>query len=309
MSTVAQCSMPISNLGEMLCPGVCVEIIEEGQAAEETTLPSGRTMEQTNNIEALHQMNPEEYPVLYKALYSYKGALLHRLEQLIEYRREHGKSWVFASVGYLVGRYGGSCTTWQTNREYLSAVGLMNIRKPTKKTTSRPLQDSIQRAGKGRQAVIWYTIPDYTPERLARAERTAARFKAKGINRKGLTKQGLIIAVGPKEANKAVIDGRSRSERDRAAEYEIVRQIQMAISRKGYAMKEQVIKRSTKRIKTAFKLDYIEALCLIRHIWANRNKRLLSMAGARYHRPTRAEKERLNLKDNGWIITVEGEVF
>lgn len=301
--------MSISDLGEMLCARICTPRQQERQTAEETALPSRRTMDQIDNIEALHQMNPEEYPALYKALFSYKRALLHRLEQLIKYRQEQGKAWVFASVEYLVGRYGGSCTTWQTNREYLSAVGLMNIRKPTKKTTSRALQDSIQRAGKGRQAVIWYTIPDYTPERLARAEKAAARFKAKGINRKGLTKQGLIIAVGPKEANKAVIDGRSRSERDRAAEYEIIRQIQMAISRKGYAMKEQVIKRSTKRIKTAYKLDYIEALYLISRIWANRNKRLLSMAGARYHRPTRAEKERFNLKDNGWIITVEGEVF
>ena len=266
-------------------------------------------MERDDNIEALHQMNPEGYPVLYKALYSYKGALLHRLEQLIEYRREKGKAWVFASVDYLVSRYGGSCTTWQTNREYLSAVGLMRVRKPTKKTTAPTLKDSLQRAEKGRHAVIWYTIPDYTPERLARAEQAAERFKAKGINRKGLTKQGLIIAVGRKEANKAVIDGRSRSERDRAAEYEIIRQIKMAISRKGYAMKEQVIKRSTKRIKTAYKLDYIEAFYFIRQLWANRNKRLLSMVGVRYGRPTKAQKERFNLKGNGWIITAEEKVF
>lgn len=266
-------------------------------------------MEQIDNIEALHQMTPEEYPTLHKALFSYKRALLHRLEQLIEYRQEQGKTWVFASVGYLVGRYGGSCTTWQTNREYFSAVGLMRVRKPTKKTTAPALKDSFQRAGKGRQAVIWYTIPDYTPERLARAEQAAARFKAKGINRKGLTKQGIIIAMGRKEANKAVIDWRSRSDKDTAAEYEIVRQIKMAISRKGYAMKDHIITRSAKRIKTAFKLDFIEALYFLRQIWANRNRRLLSMAGARYHKPTRAEKERFNLKGDNWIITVEGKVF
>jgi len=248
-------------------------------------------------------MTQEECPALYKALYSYKKALLHRLEQLIEYRREKESEWVFASVAYLVGRYGGSCTTWQTNREYLSAVGLIRLRKPTEKTTAPALKDSFQRAEKGRQAVIWYTIPDYTPNRLAQAEQAAERFRQEGINRKGLTKQGIIIAVGRKEANKTVIDWRSRSGKDRAAEREIIRQIKMAISRKGYATKERVIERSAKRIKTICKLDYIEALYSIRQIWANRNRRILSMAGASYHRPTRAEKERFRLKDNGWIIT------
>lgn len=271
-------------------------------------------MERANSIKALHQITPEEYPVLHKALYSYKGALLHRLEQLIEYRREKMElckrgRWVFASVDYLVGRYGGSRTTWQTNREYLSAVGLIRIRKPSNKTTAPALKESVQRAKKGRQAVIWYTIPDYTPDLFKTAEQAAERFKAKGINRKGLTKQGLIIAVGQAQANKAVIDWRSRSKQDKAAEREIIRQIKMAISWKGYAMKENILKRSAKRTATANKVDFVEALYYVWNLWANRNKRLLSMAGARYHRPTRAEKERFNLKGDNWIITVEGEVF
>ena len=267
-------------------------------------------MERANSIEALHQITPEEYPVLHKALYSYKGALLHRLEQLIQLGENFPKwEWYPASVDKLIEKYSGSAATWQSNREYLAAIGLIKVRKPGKDTESKALQESARRAKEGRRAVNWYAIPDYTPDLFKTAEQAAERFKAKGINRKGLTKQGLIIAVGQAQANKAVIDWRSRSKQDKAAEREIIRQIKMAISRKGYAMKENILKRSAKRTATANKVDFVEALYYVRNLWANRNKRLLSMAGARYHRPTRTEKERFNLKGDNWIITVEGEVF
>ncbi len=268
-------------------------------------MPSRKRMEQTNNIEALHQMNPEEYPVLYRELIIRKGALLRRLEQIITFGNERfpGWPWFPASVDKLIEHYHGSASTWQTSKAYLVSVGLLKERRPTSKSWSKAMQESVRRAGKGRQAVLWYHVPDYTPELFRAAEQAAERYKAEGINRTGLTIQGAIIAQGKKKAQHDLVDYRTRSERDRAGEYEIIRQIQLAINRKGYATKEPVIKRSTKRIKTAFKLDYIEALCLIRHTWANRNKRLLSMAGVRYGRPTKAQKECFHLKGDGWIIT------
>ena len=129
-------------------------------------------MNQIDNLQALHQMTPEEYPVLYKALHNYNGALLHRLEQLHEVAREHAESkWVFASVDYLIARFGGSASTWQSNKAYLSDIGLIRTRKPGSKTLSSALQESKKRAGKGRKAVSWYHIPDYTPERLKSRQR------------------------------------------------------------------------------------------------------------------------------------------
>ncbi len=250
-------------------------------------------------------MTTEEYPVLHKALYSYKGALLHRLEQIITFGNERfpGWKWFPASVDKLIEQYHGSASTWQTGKAYLVTVGLLDERRPTSKSLSKAMRESVRRAGEGRQAVLWYHVPDYTPELFRAAEQAAERYKARGINRTGLTIQGAIIAQGKMKAQHDLVNYRTRSKRDRAGENEIIRQIKMAISRKGYALKEQVVKRSAKRIKTTYKLDYIGALCLIRHIWANRNKRLLSMVGVRYGRPTKEQKERFNLKGGGWIIT------
>lgn len=261
-------------------------------------------MERANSIEALNQLTPEEYPVLYKTLHSHKEALLHRLKQLI-YLGENFPAWEWypASVDKLIEKYGGSAATWQSNREYLAAIGLIKVRKPGKDTESKALQESARRAKKGHRAVNWYAIPDYTPELFKAAEQAAERFKANGVNRKGLTMQGVIIAIGEKQARKAVVDWRTRSAKDKAMEREIIRQIKIAVKRRGYGIKDNVLKRAAKVIATANKIEYIEAFYSVLNVWANRNKRLLSMAGMKYGRPTKEEKQRFKLKGNGWIIT------
>ncbi len=261
-------------------------------------------MERANSIEALNQITPEEYPVLYKALHSYKKALLHRLEQLIQFGDSFPEwEWYPASVDKLIEKYGGSASTWQSNREYLAAIGLVKVRKPGKNTASKALQESVRRAKEGRRAVNWYAIPDYTPELFKAAEQTAERFKSNGVNRKGLTMQGVIVAIGKKQAQKAVVDWRMRSARDKVMEREIIRQIKMTVKRKGYAIKDSILRRASKVTATKNKIDYIEAFYSVVNVWANRNKRLLSMAGMKYGRPNKEEKQRFKLKTNGWIIT------
>lgn len=249
-------------------------------------------------------MPPEAYPVLYKELYSYKGAMLRRLEQLIQLGQTFPSwKWFPASVEKLIAKYGGSASTWQSNREYWAAVGLVKVRKPGRGTTSKAMQESVRRAQEGRRAVNWYAIPDYTPALFQAAEQAAERFKASGVNRKALTVQGVIIAMGQKQAQKTVVDWRTRSARDRAIENEIVRQIKMAVKRKGYAEKDNVLRRAARITATKNKIDFIEAYCSVRNLWANRNKRLLFLAGMKYGRPTKDEKQRFRLKDNHWILT------
>ena len=129
-------------------------------------------------------MNPEAYPVLYKALYNYKGAMLRRLEQLVKLGQTFSNWKCFpASVEKLIANYGGSASTWQSNRAYWAAVGLVKVRKPGKGTTSKAMQESVRRAQEGRRAVNWYAIPDYTPALFQAAERAAERFKESSVNR------------------------------------------------------------------------------------------------------------------------------
>ena len=252
----------------------------------------------------IQALTPDEYPILYRELHIRKGALLQRLEQIIELG-DTFPGWPSypAAVDELIRRYRGSASTWHEAKAYFAALGLLEVRKPTTKSTSSAMQESVRRAGKGRRAVIWIRIPDYTPERLSKAESAAKRLKEKGVNRKGLNKQGLIVAVEREQANRIIIDGRTRSNKDKAAEFEIVRQMRISIRRKGYARKDEVIRRAAKRMASVCKLDRIEAFFFVQNVWANRNKRLLKMAGAKYKRPGKAEKERFKQKGNGWIIT------
>ena len=261
-------------------------------------------MERNDAIAALQKMNPEEYPTLYRELHIRKDALLRRLVQIIELgQRFPDWAWYPAAVEELIKQYRGSASTWQACKTYLVTVGLLEVRRPTGESMTKAMRESVKRAGKGRKTVLWYRVPDYTPERLQAAEQAAARYKAKGVNRTGLTIQGVIVAQGQDTAKKRLADWRKRSHKDRAAEYEIIRQIQIAIRRKGYATKDGIIQRAAKITARVEKVDFIEALYYVRRVWTNRNKRLLSRARAHYGRPTKQQKEQFHLKGNGWIIT------
>ena len=154
-------------------------------------------MERNDAIAVLQGLTPTEYPTLYRELYIRKGALLNRLIQIIEVGQSFpGWKWYPAAVEELIRRYRGSASTWQACKTYLVTVGLLEVRRPTGESMTKAMRESVKRAGKGRKAVLWYRVPDYTPERLQAAEQAVARYKAEGVNRTGLTIQGVIIAQG-----------------------------------------------------------------------------------------------------------------
>ena len=269
-------------------------------------------MDMSERIEALHRLSPTEYPMLYQELTSRKNALLRRLEQFIAFGEScfarfpewKERGWFPAATDKLIDAYGGSASTWQTYKNYFVLVGLLDQRRPTKKSTSGFMKESLRRAEQSHhRPVMWYRVPEYTPERLQAAEQAIQRHKAAGINRTNLTVQGAIIAHGREITKKRLVNWSSRSYSDKNAEQEIIRQIKMAVNRKGYALKDDVIRRAAQCTATREKTDLAEALCYIRNLWANRSKRLLSLAGMRYGKPTGEQKAQFRLKNSGWIIT------
>ena len=268
-----------------------------------------------DNLEILDTITKEEYPAMFDELHKYGRAMLRRLMQLIEYfysvrKEKHtatdnkGREWFFVSIDYLIFLYGGSAETWNEYTKYWAAIGLLFIIKPTEKSVWWPFKISVRQAANNhRRAVLHYHIPDYIPDVLEAAENKIKQFRAAGINRKGLSKDSIIEAMGQDAANRIFVDGRKKSRRGRNAEKWIKQEIIKQIELKGYALKDKALYAGARKIMRLCEMDLMEALCYVRRVWKNRSKYILDRIGCTHHRPTAAEKKLYHLCSNGWIIT------
>lgn len=270
-----------------------------------------------DNSETLNTIAAEEYPALFNALNKYRASLWRRLTMLIQYQQskkgaartdQKGRQWFFVSFAWLIAQYGGSAQSWSEAIHYLAAIGLLMIIKPTSKTFASAMVKSWERANEKKQrSVLWYHIPEFTPQILSVAEERIEQIQAAGINRAGLHKGGLIKSIGQEEANHVFIDGRGIGKREIIAEAGIRKSIKKQIQEKGYAMKEKAVKDGAKALRRSFhsELDLQEALWYTRQLWKNQSRYILKRLGCTYKRPTAKEKENFKLVGNGWIITMK----
>ena len=265
-----------------------------------------------DNIKIISEMGRECFPCLYHELSKYGGSLLKKLVNLIQAGEqtqnraiiERGKAWFFVSFSWLVAKNGGSLQSWCESLHYCAALGLIQIRTVTRKTLSPALQKSLNHITDAKhKPVNYYHIPAYTTAILEQAERKAQRFKEKGINRTGLTKGGVIEAIGQKHANAIYIDGRTKSKLERETEATIIRIMQEAITKHGYTLKGEILNKTAGALYRKYKMRWREMHLYAGGIWKNRSKALLSKAGAVYKRPTAEQKQVFSLQTNGWIIT------
>lgn len=268
----------------------------------------------TDNIKILITLDASLYPALYGRLYGHKGSYVARLCFLIRFMASRsnaaftdkaGREWFFISMRQMAAEAGGSLTTWNNFVHYCAAVGLLVILKPTKKTTSSAMKKSVTMAEKRKcKSVLWYHIPNYTPDILSAADETILSFNAQGINSSSLNKAAIIEALGQGAANHVYIDGRQKSRREKALERAIIEAIKNDIFQRGYTTKAIVMLEARKQIVSKRRMmKKAEAEKSFVRIWENRNKYLLFRAGASYHRPTKKEKQLYSLSGNGWIIT------
>lgn len=199
---------------------------------------------------------------------------------------DDGSAWYALPLNYLVAQYGGSKRTWQGSITLAVSIGLLRKIKPDADSL-HPIIKQLYMEGRqqGKAPKNLYNVPEYTPELLRGAETALVEWLATGVSTSKVTKASVTNAQGRATANTIFRDSRSKTARKAVeAAQGIIRRIDHGIATKGYMMKQEAI------------AGDVQA-------WQMLHGYILAEAGAAYHRPTQAERERYGLQDAAWIIT------
>lgn len=241
-------------------------------------------------INELFAIDESIYPRLHNLInHTRCGFVLYQLFSEIRkhenplYTTPDGAEWYAVSLQHLVLRYGGNKSTWCGYISLAVTLGLLHRIKPDARSTAPTLKGLYEDGKAKRQKPkSLYSVPAYTPETLHRAETTLDEWERSGVSTSKITKAHTICATGQAQANSTYRDGRGQTLTVQAQL--IIDRITQAIAERGYITRDQAAAGADKA-------------------WGALRGYILDVAGASYHRPTKAEVERYSLRNDAWIIT------
>lgn len=256
------------------------------------------------NREIIEQLSAEQYPCLYRLLNARGGAMRQRLLYLLgiavdtknQEGGEHGY-WFFMPLSKMAGSSGIAKTrdTWKKTIILLCCLGLIERQIPTEESADTPYrQQAVEYArehGKQR-ATAFFSVPEYNPRQLEYIESKARKWLESGANLQHFSKTTIIDTFGSAIANRVYQDERRKPKRTNEAEYELIETLLFLLERKQYTTRDELLSLAHQTGQRAAKAT-----------WERAGRLILAAAGARHYRPTAAEKERLGLEGNRWIIT------
>lgn len=242
------------------------------------------------SINELFALNESTYPRLYQLInHTRFGFVVYHLLSEIRkhdkplYTTPDGASWYAVSLQYLLTKYGGTKRTWCGYISLAVTLGLLRRIKPDARSTAPTLKGLYEDGKAKRQKPkSLYSVPAYTPETLHRAETTLDEWERSGVSTSKITKAHTICATGQAQANSTYRDARGQTLTVEAQL--IIDRITEAIAERGYLTRDQAAAGAEKA-------------------WGALRGYILDVAGASYHRPTQAERERYSLQSDAWIIT------
>lgn len=277
------------------------------------------------NRHSLEEVNSTTYPALSHFFDSYSGARRRRLNCILDYlsdtaqqsfnfaeRQQPQKGYTDIPYAELVGRYGGSRTTYETIFNALAVWGMIEKRNPDRTWTNTDdkqnyfehstYHDENARSfaaehGK-RNSRTYYHIPRWTVDVLSIAEQIAQE----NPEAKQRTLTNLIDNYGTDAAQDAADTGRKIPNDTQRARAKIDQYIAQAINTKGYCTAVEVakaihLKRSKYNGTGRKTIDIKKVLRDYAHELADKYS-------LRYAMPTKAQRQAWSLKNNKWIFTL-----
>lgn len=217
----------------------------------------------------------------------------------------NGEYWTYASIRYICEgahniRAASACITM------FCLFGL--IEKRSANWYLDPHADGYSFMAKGHRerapnpygrGIMWYHIPEYTPELLQRAERYAAIWQESGHTRKAISKPTLIRLYGFEEADRAYgYNDVKLSKRSREAERRIRAEAEKLIRTAGYFYPQQLLTNCIRQLEAEAQTD----AAAINKTWTSIKAPLMKDHGWKYSKPSKAEKQKYSLADDRWIM-------
>lgn len=161
----------------------------------------------------------DNFPILYKRIHHTKFGLCiyHLFDEMARHEKplffsDEGEAWYAIPLNYLVATYGGSKPTWQSNITLAVSIGLLRKIKPDADSL-HPTIKQIYADGKQNRKTPknLYSIPTYTMELFANAEKALEAWIETGVSTAKVTKASVINAQGRKQANTIFRDSRFKA--------------------------------------------------------------------------------------------------
>ena len=218
---------------------------------------------------------------------------------------EQGKEYTFASMQYIC-RNGGDKKTASACIAMFCLFGL--VEKRASNWYLDPNIDSPSFMAKGhreraptpyKQGIMWYHVPEYTPELLQRAEQYAAIWQESGHTRKAISKATLIRLYGYEDADRAYgYNAVKLSKRSKEAERRIRAEAEKLIKASGYFYPQQLLSICIRQLEAEAQAE----AAAVNKTWTSIKAPLMQENGWKYSKPSKAEKEKYSLANDRWII-------
>lgn len=237
-----------------------------------------------------------------------------------------GFEWVKAPVRELSAMYGGSLTTWKENINKFCGLGLLYVRKPAnhspQNNTSAQNYSITVAANHGGHSkpASYYSVPPYTPQQLAEANR---RAEALSNHSGGWAKDVYTDVLGQHTANTAT-DTAYPMHKDTIAQREALKAALLRlIAERGYAYPEEPLNEAlaqNEEVQFARQLDVFDESAEAAEARANARKAerrysrtwngymhsLFKAEGLKKSTPTKHEMELFGLQGKRHIIRHNG---
>lgn len=178
-----------------------------------------------------------------------------------------GFVWAKAPVRELAAKYGGGMQTWHTAINAFCVLELLYVHKPgnhaaenNTEAQNHSIEVARKHGGNSRPA-SYYSIPQYTPERLAEAERLASALKDVPSSR--WKKDLLRDRLGTKAANMATDTAYGLHPETAEQREELKAALLRLIQEKGYAYPEEPLREAltqSEELKEACRFELFDEM-------------------------------------------------
>lgn len=210
-----------------------------------------------------------------------------------------GKAYYAVSVSWLIAHYGGAAHVWQSSLILLQICGMIERIVPSRSSTNHAFKSLYQTAKRSkRRSESVYHVPELTESVLNAAECIICRWRQSGVSMSHVTKSSVIRVFGQDYADRIYLDGRTEPFRKKEIK-EIMYQIITAATHGGGCITKAAVFIET--------FKELSSKLAIQDVWQRLHKVIISECGCKYSRPTAAEKQKYNLKNDQWIIRRDEE--
>lgn len=284
------------------------------------------------NRQAIENLNPQEYPNLYKLLYRRRGGLLKELLYIFNRSEEteylQHEAYGAASFPQSIGHFtfdneakaiNRSKQTWHYKLILLVTIGLLGRDKPDRITNNAFKNMSIKikhmmeiETGRKMQAISYWFFDKYTEKQLRYCEKKAKKWLDSKATFSSFTKETIISTYGENRADTVYQDKRKTSALSNMAYLSICDAIAEIIASKGYAYRDEVLtlagrslfyKLDAKPDEESLRKALTKAMSKVQKEWSKQRLKVLNAGGNQYGRPRKVDRAKFSITGNAWIIS------